>query len=141
MADESVIALGQKFQQLRGRPGKYNGGEYDEAIDSPEGEKFKVMKSLGDQLGLPGTPAADILARLGKPDELTPSLQGDAAAAAIPLMPGPTMDASATASTQQQQPPYFLVYYWRQKNDYLYFKIDPIKETVITSDWKLTSDQ
>ena len=44
MADESVIALGQKFQQLRGRPGKYSGGEYDEAIDSPEGEKFKVMK-------------------------------------------------------------------------------------------------
>ncbi|KAI9253857.1 hypothetical protein BDA99DRAFT_519182 [Phascolomyces articulosus] len=87
MADESVIALGQKFQQLRGKPGKYSGGEYDESIDSKEGEKFKVMKSLGDQLGLPGTPAADILARLGKPDELTPSLQG---AAPVPLMPGKT---------------------------------------------------
>ena len=46
------------------------------------------LQSLGDQLGLPGTPAADILARLGKPDELTPSLQGDAAAAAVPVMPG-----------------------------------------------------
>ena len=44
MSDESLVALGQKFQQLRGRPGKYSGGEYDEAIDSPEGEKFKVMK-------------------------------------------------------------------------------------------------
>jgi hypothetical protein len=40
---------------------------------------------LGDQLGLPGTPAADILSRLGKPDEMTPSLQGSAA---IQTMPG-----------------------------------------------------
>ncbi|KAI9495776.1 hypothetical protein BDB00DRAFT_811675 [Zychaea mexicana] len=141
MADESVVALGQRFQQLRGRPGKYGGGEYDEAIDSPEGEKFKVMKALGDQLGLPGTPAADLLARFGKPDELTPSLQSQGGGGAVPLMPGPTMDASAATGQQQQQPPYFLVYYWRQKSDYLYFKIDPIKETVITSDWNLAPDQ
>lgn len=111
MSEESVIALGEKFQQLRNRPGKYDGAEYDENVDSFEGEKYKVMKvsflfytrqclndisaicltlvhsfkGLSDQLGLPGTPAADVLARLGKPDELTPSLQGEPAA---PVMPG-----------------------------------------------------
>ncbi|KAI8143802.1 hypothetical protein BJV82DRAFT_609493 [Fennellomyces sp. T-0311] len=133
MSDESLATLGQKFQQLRGRPGKYSGGEYDEAIDSPEGEKFKVMKALGDQLGLPNTPAADILARLGKPDELTQSLQSQSAS--VPVMPGPAIDAAV--ETQQQQPPYYFVYYWRQKSEYLYFKIDPVKETVITSEWHL----
>lgn len=44
MSDESVIALGEKFQQLRNRPGKYDGAEYDETVDSFEGEKYKVMK-------------------------------------------------------------------------------------------------
>lgn len=44
MSDESVIALGEKFQQLRNRPGKYDGAEYDESVDSFEGEKYKVMK-------------------------------------------------------------------------------------------------
>lgn len=45
MADDNVTVLAQKFQQLRGRPGKYGGGEYDEQVDSPEGEKFRVMKA------------------------------------------------------------------------------------------------
>lgn len=44
MSEESVIALGEKFQQLRNRPGKYDGAEYDENVDSFEGEKYKVMK-------------------------------------------------------------------------------------------------
>jgi hypothetical protein len=35
---------------------------------------------------LPGTPAADILSKLGKPDELTPNL--DQSSAAIQTMPG-----------------------------------------------------
>ncbi|CDS08937.1 hypothetical protein LRAMOSA10297 [Lichtheimia ramosa] len=140
MSEESVIALGEKFQQLRNRPGKYDGAEYDENVDSFEGEKYKVMKGLSDQLGLPGTPAADVLARLGKPDELTPSLQGEPAA---PVMPGPVVGAGAdagVAATAAQQPPYYFVYYWRHKHDYLYFKIDPIKETVITSEWHMTKD-
>jgi len=44
------------------------------------------LKALGDQLGLPGTPAADILSKLGKPDELTPTL--DHSQASIQTMPG-----------------------------------------------------
>ncbi|KAL1928837.1 hypothetical protein VTP01DRAFT_2623 [Rhizomucor pusillus] len=134
MSDDNVTVLAQKFQQLRGRPGKYGGGEYDEEIDSPDGEKFR---SLGDQLGLPGTPAAQILSHLGKPDELTPTLQHSAG---VPVMPGPAISGGSEVSATQQQPPYYLVYYWRQKHDYLYFKIDPVKETVITSDWHKTEE-
>ncbi|KAI9321630.1 hypothetical protein BX666DRAFT_1850902 [Dichotomocladium elegans] len=137
MADESVIALGEKFQQLRKLAGKYSGGEYNEAVDAPDGEKFKVMKALEGQLGHPGTPAADILSRLGKPDELTPSLQGNAG---IPIMPGPALDAAGVTTQQSQQPPYYFVYYWRQKHDYLYFKIDSVKETVIGAGWHLTKE-
>lgn len=41
---------------------------------------------MGDQLGLPGTPAADILSKLGKPDEMTPSLEHGQVS--IQTMPG-----------------------------------------------------
>ncbi|ORY97852.1 hypothetical protein BCR43DRAFT_490465 [Syncephalastrum racemosum] len=133
MSDKNVNALGERFQELRSLQGQYNGGEFNETVDSPNGEKYQVMKSLGDQLGLPGTAAADILARLGKPDELTPSLQSSAG---VPVMPGPAMTGGQVQ--QQQQQSYYLVYYWRQKHDYLYFKIDPVNETVITSDWHKT---
>lgn len=47
------------------------------------------IKALGDHLGLPGTPAADILSKLGKPDELTPTL--DHSQASIQTMPGKFM--------------------------------------------------
>lgn len=81
---------------------------------------------------------------------------------------GPVVGAGAdagVAATAAQQPPYYFVYYWRHKHDYLYFKvtsmkeqkewdereyvtltttwlfqIDPIKETVITSEWHMTKD-
>lgn len=56
MADESLAALGEKYQSLRSRPGKYGGGEYDEQVDSPDGEKFKVMKvkhSVLDEIMVP----------------------------------------------------------------------------------------
>ncbi|KAG0171882.1 hypothetical protein DFQ28_008534 [Apophysomyces sp. BC1034] len=138
MADDNLTALAQRFQELRSRPGKYGGGEHDEVVDSPDGEKFQVMEALGDQLGLPGTPAADILSRLGKPDELTLMLPHNV----VPTMPGPAiLSGSVEAeSLRQQQQPFYFVYYWRHKHDYLYFKIDPVKETVITSQWYNTAE-
>lgn len=50
-------------------------------------------KALGDQLGLPGTPAADILSKLGKPDELTPTL--DHSQISVQTMPGKLNDYAA----------------------------------------------
>ncbi|KAL0087796.1 hypothetical protein J3Q64DRAFT_1847919 [Phycomyces blakesleeanus] len=121
-----LSALSQKYQQLK-----------TEGSDSND-NKYKVMKAMADQLGLPGTPAADILSHFGKPDELTPSLQQQGQAH-IATMPGPAFDA-ATASAlggNQSNSSYYLVYYLKSKNEYLYFKVDSAKETVITSDWNL----
>ncbi|KAL9548557.1 hypothetical protein MBANPS3_005627 [Mucor bainieri] len=136
MSEENVNTLAEKYQSLRNVPGKVGGGEYDERVDSASGEKYQVMKALGDQLGLPGTPAADILSKLGKPDELTPTL--DHSQASIQTMPGPAIPASgdgnANESSANQQSFYF-VYNLVPKKHYLYFKIDPVNEKVITSDW------
>ncbi|KAI9366685.1 hypothetical protein BD770DRAFT_311944 [Pilaira anomala] len=137
MAEENINTLAEKYQELRNIPGKVGGGEYDERVDSPTGEKYKVLKALGDQLGLPGTPAADILSRLGKPDELTPSLQQQSAA--VLTMPGPAIPAGDGASAEGASQAFYFVYNLRPKEDYLYFKIDPVKETVITSDWHRSS--
>ncbi|KAG0793734.1 hypothetical protein G6F29_010133 [Rhizopus arrhizus] len=130
----SPVVEAQKYQELRHISGKAGGSEYDERVDSPTGEKYQVMKALGDQLGLPGTPAADILSKLGKPDEMTPSLEHGQVS--IQTMPGPVIPESAsTANEHGGQVPYYFVYNLVPKKAYLYFKIDPIKETVITSDW------
>ncbi|RUS19840.1 hypothetical protein BC937DRAFT_86819 [Endogone sp. FLAS-F59071] len=141
MADENISVLSEKFSSLRALKGHYNGGEFNKDIDGPQGEKHQVMKALGDQLGLPNTPASEILQRLGNPDDLTLMPPGDYPPT-VAMMPGPVLPTAEQGAMnpalqqQQSQPqPYYLVYYWRGKHDYLYFKIDPVKETVITSGW------
>ncbi|KAL7324550.1 hypothetical protein PS15p_209729 [Mucor circinelloides] len=136
MSDENVNTLAEKYQSLRNVPGKIGGGEYDERVDSASGEKYQVMKALGDQLGLPGTPAADILSKLGKPDELTPTL--DHSQASIQTMPGPAIPSSGGGNANENsanQQSFYFVYNLVPKKHYLYFKIDAVNEKVITSDW------
>ncbi|KAG2208273.1 uncharacterized protein EV154DRAFT_460870 [Mucor mucedo] len=135
MAEENINTLAEKYQELRNIPGKVGGGEYDERVDSPEGEKYTVLKALGEQLGLPGTPAADILSRLGKPDEMTPSIGQQSAT--IQTMPGPVIPGGSSGESAQS---FYFVYNITPKKDYLYFKIDPVKETVITSGWNRSNE-
>jgi len=95
------------------------------------------MKALAETLGLPGTPAADILQTMGKPDDLASKLD-EVESIGIEMMPGPIIgsdDHPAPASSTSKQDSYYLVYYWRGRHDYLYFKVDAISEKVITSDW------
>lgn len=44
MAEENINTLAEKYQELRSIPGKVGGGEYDERVDSPTGEKYTVLK-------------------------------------------------------------------------------------------------
>ncbi|PHZ15858.1 uncharacterized protein RHIMIDRAFT_233467 [Rhizopus microsporus ATCC 52813] len=114
---DNLNVLSQRYQELR-QISRSSGRDYD--------EKYQVMKALGDQLGLPGTPAAEILSKFGKPDEMTPSLgQGQASVA---MMPGPVIPGSVTASSGEGsgQPPYYFVYYLIPKKEYLYFKVGSI---------------
>ncbi|KAI8088878.1 uncharacterized protein BX664DRAFT_331644 [Halteromyces radiatus] len=119
MADGNLHQLGEEYQQLRQTPNQKDKQE----------RKYQVMNTIVEQLGLPGTPAADILSTLGKPDEMTPLLQHEVAPT---MMPGPVIDDGHSTTIR---PPYYFVYYCQGKQDYYYFKIDSVKETVITSDW------
>ncbi|ORZ14483.1 hypothetical protein BCR42DRAFT_417001 [Absidia repens] len=128
MADVNLHALGEEFQQLRQKSGK-------DLSEQDQERKQQVMNSIVEQLGLPGTPAADLLSTLGKPDEMVPLLQYDNdQQVSAQVMPGPVLDGQQAASTVR--PPYYFVYYCRGKHDHYYFKIDSVKETVITSDWR-----
>ncbi|OBZ91500.1 hypothetical protein A0J61_00448 [Choanephora cucurbitarum] len=134
MVENNLNELVNTYQALRQIPGQVGGGEYDERVDSLDGEKYQVMKALGEQLGTADTPAANILSKLGKPDELVPTLDnGDAS---VQTMPGPMIPSEGAAS----QPPFYFVYNLRPKKDYLYFKIDPVKEVVISSGWHRSSE-
>lgn len=44
MAEENINTLAEKYQELRNIPGAVGGGEYDERVDSSEGEKYTVLK-------------------------------------------------------------------------------------------------
>ncbi|CAO3590596.1 unnamed protein product [Absidia cylindrospora] len=130
MADVNLHALGEEFQQLRRQFGK-------DLCPQDQERKQQVMNSIVEQLGLPGTPAADILSTLGKPNEMVPLLQYDNdQQVSAQLMPGPVVDGDGQQTASAVRPPYYFVYYCRGKHDHYYFKIDSVKETVITSDWR-----
>ncbi|KAI9483060.1 MAG: hypothetical protein EXX96DRAFT_478715, partial [Benjaminiella poitrasii] len=52
---------------------------------------------------------------------------------------GPMIPSGGASTDSANQQPFYFVYYLEPKKDYLYFKIDPVKETVITSDWRKSS--
>ncbi|CAO3651585.1 unnamed protein product [Cunninghamella echinulata] len=124
MADTGLHTLGQEYQKYKNKGLQLN--------EKEKQEKKELLTKIVEQLGLPGIAAADILSTLGKPDELTPVLQKDIKTAS--LLPGPVMDSKV--DTNSNLPPYYFVYYLGSKSEYYYFKIDAVKETVITSDWK-----
>ncbi|CAG8704136.1 2832_t:CDS:2, partial [Ambispora leptoticha] len=122
------------YRELRNAHGKSDGGDkWIEEVDSRDGRKYTIMKKLGEILGKPDTVAAEIVAHLGEPDQLTTSL--NQADPVVALMPGPVIGNQPGVTTSGAQE-YYLVYFWREKNDYMYFKIDANREKVISHDWK-----
>ncbi|KAG0369956.1 hypothetical protein BGZ54_008259 [Gamsiella multidivaricata] len=148
------LALGQSFQNLRSIKGHWDGGEANPAVDNFNGEKHQTLQKLGEYFGKPGTSAADILATMGQPDEMKQTMDEAFQAS---LMPGPMIggtDASVGAanatgaglgdvsttmmpsgSTNAGPQVMYFIYKWRGNHDYLWFKIDAVKEQVIESSW------
>ncbi|KAK3814572.1 MAG: hypothetical protein JOS17DRAFT_795369 [Linnemannia elongata] len=146
-------ALGQSLQNLRTVKGHWDGGDADPRVDNFNGEKHQTLQKLGEYFGKPGTPAANILATMGEPDEIKRTMDEAFQAS---LMPGPMVsggtggqihlatgaglnDFSTTmmpsgATNDAPQVMYF-IYKWRNNHDYLWFKVDAIKEEVIESSW------
>ncbi|KAF9353897.1 hypothetical protein BGX26_008346 [Mortierella sp. AD094] len=146
-------ALGQSFQNLRKIKGHWDGGDSNPAVDNFNGEKHQTLQKLGEYFGKAGTPAADILVTMGEPDEIKQTMDEAFQAS---LMPGPVLggaganvSANATgaglgdfsttmmpsgSSNAEPQVMYF-VYKWRGNHDYLWFKIDAVKEQVLESSW------
>ncbi|KAF8964861.1 hypothetical protein BGZ46_000704 [Entomortierella lignicola] len=146
-------ALGQSFQALRQVKGHWDGGDHNPTVDNFNSEKHQTLQKLGEYFGKPGTPAANILATMGEPDELKQSMD-DAFHASY--MPGPALGGTGTnftanatgagqgdfsttmmpsgSSNAAPQVMYF-IYKWRGNHDYLWFKIDAAKEEVIESSW------
>ncbi|KAF8940646.1 hypothetical protein EDD21DRAFT_375957 [Dissophora ornata] len=147
-------ALGQSLQNLRTIKGHWDGGSANPAVDNFNGDKHQALQKLGEYFGKPGTPAANILATMGEPDEMKQTMDQAFHAS---FMPGPVVggitgnideenatgaglgDVSTTmmptgSSNTGPQVMYF-IYKWRGNHDYLWFKIDAIKEQVLESSW------
>eukprot|EP00736_Rhodelphis_marinus_P012882 Rmarinus@m.10725 len=146
--------LGSEFKRLRTTKGHFEGGEWNEAVDSPNGRKHVVMTQIVENLAtcpleaidgglleapaVPGLSAHKVIFLLGKPDkvvldpkdipmnrEISPLLLGHPAAGAK------TPDGKPVA----QKSPTVLVYYWRGKHDFLYFRVDADQQTVSRVGW------
>ncbi|KAG0208209.1 hypothetical protein BGX28_000736 [Mortierella sp. GBA30] len=145
-------ALGQSLQNLREVRGHWDGGDSDPRVDNFNGEKHQTLQKLGEYFGKPGTPAANILQTMGQPDEIKQTMDEAFHAS---LMPGPVLGGSGIHSqtanatgaglgevnttmmptdTSGPQVVYF-VYKWRGNHDYLWFKVDALKEEVVESSW------
>ncbi|KAG0026467.1 hypothetical protein BGZ81_006333 [Podila clonocystis] len=150
-------ALGQNFQSIRKIKGHWDGGDSNPATDNFNGEKHQLLQKLGEYFGKPGTPAADVLATMGEPDEIKPSLDEIGQASFMPghlvgggrgmlaaggpghasLATGAGLDDLSTTmmpSQESMQVMYF-IYKWRGNHDYLWFKVDALKEQVVQSSW------
>ncbi|KAI9303983.1 hypothetical protein BJ944DRAFT_250251 [Cunninghamella echinulata] len=103
-------------------------------------EKVRVLKNLGNLLGHEGAPAQQVLAHLGQPDDVKPSLNGGSI---LPTMPGPVISSELGQNNNNNnkgsgdQALYFIYYTQsdRKGENYLYFKVNE-NETIATSGWK-----
>ncbi|KAF9436883.1 hypothetical protein BGZ76_002684 [Entomortierella beljakovae] len=147
-------ALGASFQNLRTVKGHWDGADHNPAVDSFNGEKHTTLQKLGEYFGQAGTPAANVLATMGEPDEIKGSLDEAAQASLMPgLMVGGTGvtggndnavvtgqglgDVSTTMMPSGAAAPQtmYFVYKWRGNHDYLWFKVDADTEKVVESSW------
>jgi len=130
MAETELDKLAGEY---RGLKNIHDGADVWVDVNSLVGRKFEIMKKLGEILGMPNTPASEVLRHLGEPDQLETKLGQPVSAV---LMPGPIIGDQAKDNDTSE---YFLVYYWRGKDDCLYFKIAAKEETVISHGWRQTT--
>ncbi|KAF9538144.1 hypothetical protein EC957_007197 [Mortierella hygrophila] len=145
-------ALGQSLQNLRTIKGHWDGGDSNPSVDNFNGEKHQTLQKLGEYFGKPGTPAANILQTMGQPDEIKQTMDeafhaslmpghlvgGGAGGQSNALATGAGLDDVSTTmmptGTTDAGVMYF-IYKWRNNHDYLWFKVDALKEEVIESSW------
>ncbi|KAF9296787.1 hypothetical protein BGZ88_011857 [Linnemannia elongata] len=149
-------ALGENLQNLRTIKGHWDGGDADPRVDNFNGEKHQTLQKLGEYFGKPGTPAANILATMGQPDEIKQTMDEAFQAS---LMPGHLVGGGAggqfganalatgaglgdvnttmmpSGATNAAPQVMYFIYKWRNNHDYLWFKVDAAKEEVIESSW------
>ncbi|KAF9125608.1 hypothetical protein BGX30_000390 [Mortierella sp. GBA39] len=149
-------ALGQSFQNLRTIKGHWDGGDSNPSVDNFNGEKHQTLQKLGEYFGTPGTPAANILVTMGEPDEIKETMDEAFHASFMPghlvsggagrlsnvdsLATGTGLDDVSTTMmptghTDASQQVIYFIYKWRNNHDYLWFKVDAVKEEVIESSW------
>ncbi|KAK9765788.1 hypothetical protein K7432_005604 [Basidiobolus ranarum] len=128
-----IKQMGEEFQALRSIPSHFSGaGEWIPEVDSFGGKKHELLKSLQETFGKAGTPATEVILNLGKPDELSPTLNLQEGISPL-TMPGPALSESTKPATSNSS--YYLIYHWRGRHDYAYFKVDAEEEKIIESGW------
>jgi predicted PolB exonuclease-like 3'-5' exonuclease len=117
-AGEDARSLAQEFKMLRAHSGHFSGGAWNDDVDRYGGRKQQVMLRLAEVLGQGSHTRADVIDRLGDPDEV--------------LKPGDMMFRHAYSGGDVRVRE-LLVYHWRGQHDFLYFTSDGTQ--VLGSGW------
>ncbi|KAG0262383.1 hypothetical protein DFQ27_002365 [Actinomortierella ambigua] len=124
MADipPEIQQAGQEYQKLRQIKGHFDGGSWDDDVDSPQGKKRQVMDTLGSYFGQNDTLINNVVQTMGEADVNCDSVGGFV-----------TSDYEGCSVGGAGA---YLVYKWRGFHDYLWFKRSAeTPSKVVESDW------
>jgi len=115
--------IAAEFRGLRSTKGHFEGGTWNADLDKWMGRKHHIMIQLGSRLGSGECAKAEIIQRLGPPDQT--ARESDASFDLLNRLPEFERPAAG---------PYeLLIYYWRGAHDFLYLISQD--ETILSSGW------
>ncbi|KAG0055535.1 hypothetical protein BGZ83_008280 [Gryganskiella cystojenkinii] len=109
-----ILDVGKSYQVLRKTKGHWDGGDYNDDVDSFNGAKHLAMQKLADYFKS-GSQVSDVISAMGKPDEERQQL--------------------VEAAQPSGQSFRYYVYKWRGNHDFLWFRVDAAKGKVTKSAW------
>jgi len=128
LANTAIEELAAEFRSLRRIQGHFEGGRWNDEVDTWMGRKHRLMLELGSRLGKGEYEKSQVIQLLDPPDKIV--RQGDNLFPLIISIPG--------YEAYNEGPYEFLVYYWRGTHDFLFFICR--EEAAINSGWWYAGD-
>ncbi|KAG0071829.1 hypothetical protein BGZ92_004179 [Podila epicladia] len=117
---EDVKVLGKTFQSLRAVKGHFDGGDFNEDVDTFNGKKHRTMQKLAKAFNRAGVLEKTIKKTMGRSDKIPVQV----------LMELQSTQPEMTINIYR-----YMVFKWRGYHDYLWFRVDDRSGKAVKGDW------